>query len=73
MNGQFGSLLGQVEGHPALTMPVQDRLGGLERERSDLQRLLQDLEERGIEKFNRKLDEAGIAGSRRSRPGVPVT
>ncbi len=62
INGQFGFLLGQVEGHPALTAPVRERLAELEREWSALRAEVEVLETVDVAAFNRLLERLNIPG-----------
>ena len=70
LNGQFGFLLGQVEGNPVLTQGARQRLGELEQ----LWRALRgDVEavESDVEAFNRLLQAAKVEGViGKKKPGV---
>ncbi|MFN0099946.1 MAG: VPS10 domain-containing protein [Gemmatimonadaceae bacterium] len=62
INGQFGFLLGQVEGHPALTAPVKERLAELERRWEKVRAEVEVLETTDVAAFNRLLERANIPG-----------
>jgi photosystem II stability/assembly factor-like uncharacterized protein len=62
LNGQFGFLLGQVEGHPELTQPVRERLRELEGLWSALRSELEEFESRDVDAFNRLLERANVPG-----------
>jgi photosystem II stability/assembly factor-like uncharacterized protein len=62
INGQFGFLLGQVEGNPGLTTHVKERLIELERLWSSLRAEVEVLETTDVERFNRLLERANVPG-----------
>ncbi len=62
LNGQFGFLLGQVEGHPELTSGVRERLAELERLWSSLRGEVEVLETVDVEAFNKLLERAKVPG-----------
>ena len=72
INGQFGFLLGQVEGHPALTTPVKERLAELERRWSALRAEVEVLETVDVDTFNRLLDRANVPGLIVPKPKAPA-
>lgn len=71
LNGQFGFLLGQVEGHPALTQPVRERLAELERAWGALRGELETFEATDVEAFNRLLQRANVPGVITPAPKAP--
>ena len=62
LNGQFGFLLGQVEGHPGLTQPVRERFQEVEALWRSLRGELDVIESRDVAAFNRLLERAKLAG-----------
>lgn len=62
LNGQFGFLLGQVEGHPLLTQPVRERLVEIEGLWRSLRGELDAFETREVAAFNALLQRAGVQG-----------
>ncbi len=62
LNGQFGFLLGQVEGNPGLTAPVRERLAELERMWDALRAEVEVLETTDVERFNKLLERANVPG-----------
>jgi photosystem II stability/assembly factor-like uncharacterized protein len=62
INGQFGFLMGEVEGNPVLTRAARERLVELEREWAALRAEVEQLETAEVEAFNRVLQQAGIPG-----------
>lgn len=62
LNGQFGFLLGQVEGHPALTQAVRERLEEIEALWRTLRGELDVIESRDVPAFNRLLERARVSG-----------
>ncbi|MHB1223962.1 MAG: WD40/YVTN/BNR-like repeat-containing protein, partial [Gemmatimonadaceae bacterium] len=68
INGQFGFLLGQVEGNPALTTPVRQRLVELTREWEALRGRIEAVETSEIGAFNRLLEEGNVPGVSGRRP-----
>lgn len=71
INGQFGFLLGQVEGNPALTTPVRERMAELRGEWNALSAELNAVETNEIGAFNRLLEEGGVPGVAPRRPAAP--
>ena len=66
INGQFGFLLGQVEGNPGLTEPVKARLRELEQMWAAMKVELVTLETDDVAAFNKLLERANV-------PGVIIT
>lgn len=62
INGQFGFLLGQVEGHPELTSMVRERLVEVDAQWAALQARLDAFEANELAGFNRLLQRAGVPG-----------
>jgi hypothetical protein len=62
INGQFGFLLGQIEGHPGLTQPARERLAELEKLWAALKADVTTFETVEVEAFNELLKRAGIGG-----------
>ena len=62
INGQFGFLLGQVEGNPGLTAQIRERLAELERMWGALRAEVEVLETTDVERFNRLLERAKVPG-----------
>jgi photosystem II stability/assembly factor-like uncharacterized protein len=62
LNGQFGFLLGQVEGHPAITAAAKERLLELERAWSSLRAEVETFETVDVETFNKLLQRANVPG-----------
>lgn len=62
INGQFGFLLGQVEGHPELTTMVRERLVEVDAQWAALRAQLEAFEANELAAFNRLLDRAGVPG-----------
>nr|MCU0626900.1 hypothetical protein [Gemmatimonadaceae bacterium] len=73
INGQFGFLLGQVEGNPALTQPVRERLRELEGEWARLRGELDAIEGTEIPAFNKLLEAGKVPGVtvKRVQPVAP--
>lgn len=71
INGQFGFLLGQVEGHPALTSPVKERLAEIERRWTAIRAEVEMLEANDVAAFNALLTRANIPGLIVPKPKVP--
>jgi hypothetical protein len=71
INGQFGFLLGQVEGHPALTAPVKERLAELERRWTALRAEVEMMEANDVAAFNALLLRANVPGLIVPKPKVP--
>ena len=72
INGQFGFLLGQLEGHPGVTQPVRERLAELEREWAALRARVTTFETTEVQAFNQLLERAGVPGliTKTPRPKV---
>jgi len=62
INGQFGFLLGQIEGHPGLTQPVRERLAELEKQWAALKADVTKFETVEVDAFNDLLKRAGVGG-----------
>ena len=62
INGQFGFLLGEVEGNPELTQPVRERLAELQREWQALRAEVDAVEGQRIDAFNRLLEQGNVPG-----------
>jgi photosystem II stability/assembly factor-like uncharacterized protein len=62
LNGQFGFLLGQVEGHPAITAASKERLLELEKAWSSLRTEVETFETVDVEAFNKLLQRANVPG-----------
>jgi len=62
INGQFGFLLGQIEGHPGLTQPVRERFVELEKAWASLKADVTKFETVEVEAFNDLLKRAGVGG-----------
>lgn len=60
LNGQFGFLLGQIEGNPGLTQPVRERFREVEVLWTSLRAELEQLESRDVAAFNRLLERANL-------------
>ncbi len=60
INGQFGFLLGQVEGNPSVTRPVRERLVELEGKWSALRAEVERLETAEVAAFNALLQAKGV-------------
>ena len=71
INGQFGFLLGQVEGHPELTQAVKERLVEIERMWGTIRSELEVLETSDVAAFNRLLERANIPGLILAKPKTP--
>ncbi len=72
LNGQFGFLLGQVEGHPALTAQVKERLAELERAWTALRTEVETVETVDVDAFNRLLERANVPGLITPKPKPKV-
>lgn len=70
INGQFGFLLGQVEGHPALTASVKERLAEIERRWATIRVEVEMLEANEVAAFNALLTRANIPGLIVPKPKV---
>ncbi len=62
INGQYGFLLGQVEGNPALTKPVKERLAELEKLWSALRGEVEQIEQVDVPAFNKLLQAGKVEG-----------
>jgi len=62
INGQYGFLLGQVEGNPAVTQPARDRLIELERIWQALRREVEFIETQDVMAFNALLRAGNVQG-----------
>ena len=60
INGQYGFLLGQVEGNPVVTQGVKERLAELERLWGSLRTEVETVENVDIAAFNKLLQAAGV-------------
>lgn len=72
INGQFGFLLGQVEGHPGLTAGVKERLAELERRWATIRSEVELLEANDVAAFNALLQRANVPGLIVPKPKVPT-
>lgn len=72
INGQFGFLLGQVEGHPELTAMVRERLVEVDAQWAALRTQLEAFESNELAAFNRLLGRAGVPGVIIPAPKRPV-
>ncbi|MDH5234641.1 MAG: glycosyl hydrolase, partial [Gemmatimonadota bacterium] len=71
INGQYGFLLGQVEGNPGITEPVKARLRELEQTWSAMRRELDTLVIDDVGAFNRLLERANVPGVIVTKPKAP--
>ncbi len=62
INGQFGFLLGQVEGNPVLTTPVRERTVELSAEWDRLRAEVDAVESAEVGAFNRLLEQGNVPG-----------
>ena len=62
INGQYGFLMGQVEGNPVLTKAARERLAELEREWSTLRADIDTIETVEIPAFNKLLQDGQVPG-----------
>jgi len=62
INGQYGFLLGQLEGNPVLTAGVQERFAELERLWSALRSEVETIENVDIAAFNKLLESSKVDG-----------
>lgn len=62
INGQYGFLLGQVEGNPVLTKPVRERLVELEKMWSTMRAEVELVETQDVNAFNALLAAGKISG-----------
>ena len=72
INGQFGFLLGQVEGNPGLTAHVRERLDELERIWASLRAEVTVFETTDVERFNKLLERANVPGLITPKPKPKV-
>ena len=71
INGQYGFLLGQVEGNPVVTEPVKARLVELERVWAALRTEVETVETVDVANFNRLLQAAKVEGViSKKKPGT---
>jgi hypothetical protein len=68
INGQFGFLLGQVEGNPVVTRQAKERLAGIEAFWNALRAEVDQVETVDIAAFNRLLQAASIDGVVTKKP-----
>ena len=62
INGQYGFLLGQVEGNPVLTKPVRERLVDLEKLWTSLRKEVELVESQDVAAFNALLAQGKLTG-----------
>jgi photosystem II stability/assembly factor-like uncharacterized protein len=62
INGQFGFLLGQVEGNPVLTQGARDRLKELDAKWAALRAEVEQVETVEVAAFNKLLEEGKVSG-----------
>lgn len=62
INGQFGFLVGQVEGNPVVTAPVRERLVQLDALWSALRAEVEQVETQDVTKFNALLEQFKVPG-----------
>ena len=62
INGQYGFLLGQVEGNPVLTKPVRERLVDLEKLWTSLRNEVELVESQDVAAFNALLAQGKLTG-----------
>jgi photosystem II stability/assembly factor-like uncharacterized protein len=73
INGQFGFLLGQVEGNPVVTEPVKARLAELDKVWAALRAEVEALETVDVANFNRLLQAAKVEGViAKKKPGTII-
>lgn len=72
INGQFGFLLGQIEGNPGLTVHIKERLAELERAWSALRAEVEAFETTDVQRFNALLERANVPGLIVPRPKPKV-
>ncbi len=74
INGQFGFLLGQVEGNPVLTAPARERSAELLEEWERLRAEVDAAEGAGVDAFNRLLEEGNVPGvAVKRRTAAPIS
>jgi hypothetical protein len=62
INGQYGFLLGQVEGNEAVTQPVKDRLAELEKVWNTIKAEVEQIETVDVPAFNALLKANNVPG-----------
>ena len=62
INGQYGFLLGQVEGNDAVTQPVKDRLAELEKVWNTIRSEVEQIETVDVPAFNALLKANNVPG-----------
>ncbi len=72
INGQFGFLLGQLEGNPGLTTPIRERLAELELAWNTLRAEVTVFETIDVERFNKLLERANVPGLITPKPKPTV-
>ncbi len=72
INGQYGFLLGQVEGNAQLTQPVKDRLAELEKIWAALRAEVDQIELVDVPAFNKLLESKGVPGVVSAKKKGPI-
>ena len=72
INGQYGFLLGQVEGNSQLTQPVKDRLVELEKIWAALKAEVDQIELVDVPAFNKLLESKGVPGVVSAKKKGPI-
>ncbi|MBY0491637.1 MAG: glycosyl hydrolase [Gemmatimonadaceae bacterium] len=72
INGQYGFLLGQVEGNTQLTQPVKDRLVELEKIWAALRAEVEQIELVDVPAFNKLLESKGVPGVVSAKKKGPI-
>lgn len=72
INGQYGFLLGQVEGNSQLTQPVRDRLVELEKIWAALKAEVDQIELVDVPAFNKLLESKGVPGVVSAKKKGPI-
>ena len=62
INGQFGFLMGQVEGNPVVTKAARERLAELEQQWAVIRSDVDTIEQVDVPAFNRLLQDGSVAG-----------
>ena len=62
INGQFGFLMGQVEGNPVLTKAARERLAELEQQWAAIRSEVDTIEQVEVQAFNKLLEEGNVPG-----------
>ena len=62
INGQYGFLLGQLEGNPGLSVHIRERLEEIDRAWASLRSEVERFETVDVERFNRLLERAKVPG-----------